>query len=180
MVDSHIAGVLFTANPVTGWRHQAVIDASPGLGEAVVSGAVNPDPFVVDTSSGEILERRLGDKRLMIRSLSGGGTEHVSLSPDAHQSCLTDAQIRDLAALGQRVESLYGAPQDTEWALALLVCQILRLHLAHTAQTDEQAAREAQGPVAGRDVDGRLVYLQAHLLGSEPLSGHFHVEVRGG
>ncbi len=51
MVDAAVAGVLFTANPVTGRRHEAVIDASPGLGEAVVSGAVNPDHFVVDTAS---------------------------------------------------------------------------------------------------------------------------------
>ena len=63
MVDAAVAGVLFTANPVTGRRGQAVIDASPGLGEAVVSGAVNPDHFVVDTATGAILERRLGDKR---------------------------------------------------------------------------------------------------------------------
>ena len=67
MVDAGTAGVLFTANPVTGRRRQAVIDASPGLGEAVVSGAVNPDHFVVDTASGEILERRLGDKRFDVR-----------------------------------------------------------------------------------------------------------------
>ena len=57
--------------------HEAVIDASPGLGEAVVSGAVNPDHFVVDTATGRIVERRLGDKRLAIRALPGGGTERV-------------------------------------------------------------------------------------------------------
>ena len=68
MVDAEIAGVLFTANPVTGRRRQAVIDASPGLGEAVVSGAVNPDHFVVDTGTGDIVERRLGDKRFEVRS----------------------------------------------------------------------------------------------------------------
>ncbi len=115
MVQSAVAGVLFTANPVTGKRREAVIDASPGLGEAVVSGAVNPDHFVVDTASGEILERRLGDKRLVIRSLPGGGTEQVEHARDG--ACLTDEQIRDLARLGARVEAHYGAPQDTEWAL---------------------------------------------------------------
>ena len=61
MVEATTAGVLFTANPVTGRRRQAVIDASPGLGEAVVSGAVNPDHFVVETATGEIVERRIGD-----------------------------------------------------------------------------------------------------------------------
>src|SRR5215469_17651909 len=93
MVDAEIAGVLFTANPVTGRRHQAVIDASPGLGEAVVSGTVNPDHFVVDPGSGEIVERRLGDKRFSVRSIEGGGTRQVESAPAAGQACLTDEQI---------------------------------------------------------------------------------------
>ena len=117
MVDAEAAGVMFTANPVTGRRQEAVIDASPGLGEAVVSGAVNPDHFVVDTASGTILERRLGDKRTAVRPLPGGGTECVDQPVRRSQPCLTDAQIRELAALGSRAEAHYGAPQDTEWAL---------------------------------------------------------------
>ncbi|MFF2314893.1 PEP/pyruvate-binding domain-containing protein [Arthrobacter sp. NPDC058097] len=116
MVNAEAAGVMFTANPVTGRRREAVIDASPGLGEAVVSGAVNPDHFVVDTGSGAILQRRLGDKRTAVRPLPGGGTEFVEQSADG-QACLTDARIRELAALGSKAEAHYGAPQDTEWAL---------------------------------------------------------------
>src|ERR687894_396950 len=77
MVEAEVAGVLFTANPLTGRRRQAVIDASPGLGEAVVSGAVNPDHFVVNTVTGEIVEHRLGDKRVAFRAAAGGGTESV-------------------------------------------------------------------------------------------------------
>lgn len=117
MVDSAVAGVLFTANPVTGRRRQAVIDASPGLGEAVVSGAVNPDHFVVDTADERIVERRLGDKRLAIRSLPGGGTEHIELAAGSESACVTDEQVIALARLGDRVETHYGAPQDTEWAI---------------------------------------------------------------
>ena len=117
MVDAAVAGVLFTANPVTGRRGQAVIDASPGLGEAVVSGAVNPDHFVVDTATGAILERRLGDKQILIRAQPGGGTEHVERPGAAGDACITDDQVRALAALGDRVEAHYGAPQDTEWAI---------------------------------------------------------------
>ncbi|WP_440104500.1 PEP/pyruvate-binding domain-containing protein [Streptosporangium sp. H16] len=127
MVQSEVAGVMFTANPVTGRRREAVIDASPGLGEAVVSGAVNPDHFVVDTATGRITERRLGDKRLAVRSLAGGGVEHVeapadpATSPESPEStenaCVTDAQLAALAELGDRVERHYGAPQDTEWAI---------------------------------------------------------------
>ena len=62
MVDAAVAGVLFTANPVTGRRHEAVIDASPGLGEAVVSGAVNPDHFVVDSATGKFLSAESGTR----------------------------------------------------------------------------------------------------------------------
>ncbi|MEU0567731.1 PEP/pyruvate-binding domain-containing protein, partial [Nonomuraea sp. NPDC005983] len=115
MVDARVAGVMFTANPVTGRRRESVIDANPGLGEAVVSGAVNPDRFVVDSATGDILDRHAGDKRLAIRSLPGGGTERVETAHDGF--CLTDAQVRALSALGARVEEHYGAPQDTEWAI---------------------------------------------------------------
>jgi rifampicin phosphotransferase len=115
MVQSQVAGVMFTANPVTGRRHEAVIDASPGLGESVVGGSVNPDHFVVDTATGGITERRLGDKLTTVRSLPGGGTEQFKIRLEG--ACVTDDQIRALAALGARVETLYGAPQDIEWAI---------------------------------------------------------------
>ncbi|WP_442544026.1 PEP/pyruvate-binding domain-containing protein [Arthrobacter sp. KN11-1C] len=126
MVDAESAGVLFTANPVTGRRREAVIDANPGLGEAVVSGSVNPDHFVVDSLTGRITERLVGDRKLVIRPVPGGGTERLSLSgtsdaaaqaQTAGDACLADSQIRALAVLGQRVEDHYGAPQDTEWAI---------------------------------------------------------------
>jgi rifampicin phosphotransferase len=117
MVEATAAGILFTANPLTGRRRQAVIDASPGLGEAVVSGAVNPDHFVVNTATGEIVERRLGDKRVAVRPAAGGGTRRVELAESIDDASLEDDQIRALAALGARVEAHYGTPQDTEWAI---------------------------------------------------------------
>lgn len=117
MVEAEVAGVLFTANPLTGRRRQAVIDASPGLGEAVVSGAVNPDHLVVDTQTGAILERRLGDKRVVIRSTMGGGTQRVEVADQQDRCCVTDEQVHALAQLGSRVEAHYGAPQDIEWAI---------------------------------------------------------------
>src|SRR6266571_6818267 len=102
MVEASVAGVLFTANPLTGRRRQAVIDASPGLGEAVVSGAVNPDHFVVETATGEIVEQRLGEKSLAVRATVGGGTQRVELSGGNTEACLSDEQLRALAALGAR------------------------------------------------------------------------------
>src|SRR2546423_7344617 len=117
MVEAEVAGVLFTANPLTGKRRPAVIDANPGLGEAVVSGATNPDHFVVQTTTGEIVERRLGDKQVMIQAAAGGGTQKIEVSASPLRACLSDEQIRALATLGARVEALYGAPQDIEWAI---------------------------------------------------------------
>ena len=116
MVDAAAAGVLFTANPLTGTRREVVIDAAPGLGDAVVSGRVNPDHFVVDADAGTIVERRLGDTRLQVRT-APGGTEPAE-GPDAGDgACLTDEQVIALVRLGKRVEALSGAPQDTEWAI---------------------------------------------------------------
>ncbi len=117
MVDATIAGVMFTANPVTGARHETVIDASPGLGEAVVSGAVNPDHFVVDSRSGTVVARRAGDKRVAVVSRPGGGTDRVVRDAGDAEPCLNDAQLGELTRLGARVQEHYGAPQDTEWAL---------------------------------------------------------------
>ncbi len=117
MVEAEVAGVMFTANPVTGKRRQAVIDANPGLGEAVVSGATNPDHFVVNTTTGEIVERRLSDKRVVIRGTADGGTVQTESVAGLGEACLSDAQIHELAQLGAQVEAHYGAPQDTEWAI---------------------------------------------------------------
>src|SRR3989440_5179171 len=117
MVEAEVAGVLFTANPLTGKRRQAVIDANPGLGEAVVSGATNPDHFVVQTTTGEIVERRLGDKQVIIQAADGGGTQQIEADASSARACLSDDQIRAVAALGARVEALYGTPQDIEWAI---------------------------------------------------------------
>jgi phosphohistidine swiveling domain-containing protein len=104
MVQAEVAGVLFTANPVTGTRRQSVIDAGRGLGDAVVSGAVNPDHFVLDTASGRVLERRPGNRPDVAQGSSVG------------RPCLTDMQLRGLAALGAAAEDVFGAPQDLEWA----------------------------------------------------------------
>jgi rifampicin phosphotransferase len=117
MVQAEVAGVLFTANPLTGKRRQAVIDANPGLGEAIVSGATNPDHFVVQTTTGEIVERRLGDKQVLIQAAAGGGIQKIQASASPTRACLSDDQIRALAALGARVEALFETPQDIEWAI---------------------------------------------------------------
>jgi phosphohistidine swiveling domain-containing protein len=115
MVDAAVAGVMFTADPVTGTRRRTVIDAAPGLGEAVVSGSVDPDRFVV-APDGRIAERRPGRGGVAVRPVAGGGTERVERAASG-ETCLTDEQVLRLAELGARVEEHYGAPQDTEWAV---------------------------------------------------------------
>jgi rifampicin phosphotransferase len=117
MIDAAVAGVMFTANPVTGNRNETVIDASPGLGEAVVSGAVNPDHFIVNAIDRRIVTRGLGDKRVMITSLPEGGTERRELADASSEASLDNEQLLRLVDLGQQVQRHYGAPQDTEWAL---------------------------------------------------------------
>ncbi len=117
MVPAEVSGVLFTANPLSGLRSETVIDATYGLGEALVSGQVEPDHYEVDTKRGQITKRELGSKALAIHPLDGGGTRRET-PQGADRQALPDDQILALAALGQRVAAEYGQPQDIEWALA--------------------------------------------------------------
>lgn len=116
MVDSEVSGVLFTANPLTGLCSETVIDATPGLGEALVSGQVEPDHYVVDTRNYQILSRALGEKKIATRAKAGCGVEVLEEEAQSRQA-LTDVQILALAALGQRIQQEYNFPQDIEWAL---------------------------------------------------------------
>ncbi len=117
MVRSESSGVLFTANPVTGRRDEMVIDASFGLGEAIVSGQVEPDHYVVEPQSWKITECKLGAKEIAILPLASGGTEKITRD-GSQQQALPDAQIVQLARTAQRVAEHFGAPQDIEWAWA--------------------------------------------------------------
>jgi pyruvate,water dikinase len=161
MVDATAAGVLFTANPLTNRRQQAVIDASPGLGEAVVSGAVNPDHFVVDPVTGRVLERRLGDKRIAVRPILGGGTRIEAVSNGGATACLADRQAAELAALGHRVEQHFGAPQDIEWAIdgggRLWLTQ--SRPITTLFPVPQRTAGKTGGSAKRREADGPRVYL---------------------
>jgi pyruvate,water dikinase len=117
MVPSEASGVLFTANPLTGKRSETVIDATLGLGEALVSGQVEPDHYVVSSASGEILSRSLGAKALSIQGQPGGGTITLHNSA-AKQQALPDEQISALTQLGQQAQAHFGSPQDLEWGWA--------------------------------------------------------------
>ncbi|MBI4789885.1 MAG: phosphoenolpyruvate synthase [Chloroflexi bacterium] len=117
MIASESSGVLFTANPLTGRRDEIVMDASFGLGEAIVAGQVEPDHYVVDPRQWKITECALGEKALAIVPRAGGGTEQVT-TDSAQRQALPDAQIIELAQIAQRVAAHFGSPQDIEWAWA--------------------------------------------------------------
>ena len=116
MVMPQAAGILFTADPVTGNRKVASVEASFGLGEALVSGRVNADVFTVQ--DGEVVAKAVGTKHLAIYALPAGGTQEVAIEPERQaQPALTDAQVLQLAQLGRRIEAHFGRPQDIEWCL---------------------------------------------------------------
>ena len=119
MVEPHVSGIMFTADPVTGNRAHIVINASYGLGEALVTGMVAPDRYEVDKRRRRVVTQEVVDKRLLLRALPGaGGVERVEVPPTLRTApALTDAQAIKLAALGARIEAHYGSPQDIEWAL---------------------------------------------------------------
>ena len=116
MVFPHAAGILFTADPVTGNRKVATVDAGFGLGEALVSGLVNPDVYKV--RDGEVVAKAIAAKQRAVQALAAGGTQEVAIdSQRQEQPALTDAQVLRLVQLGRRIEAHFGRPQDIEWCL---------------------------------------------------------------
>ena len=125
MVFPQAAGVLFTADPVTSNRKLTSVEASLGLGEALVSGRLNPD--VYNVRDGKIVERTIAAKQVAIHAVPGGGTREDAIDPrHQQQPALTDAQVVELARLGRRIEAHFGRPQDIEWCLVDGVFHVLQ------------------------------------------------------
>jgi pyruvate,water dikinase len=129
LLDPECAGVMFTRNPING-VDERVIEASWGLGEAVVAGLVIPDHFRLDRE-GKVLETVAGLKKVAIRKLPEGGTAEEKLSPEqAEALCVDEAGLEDLQQLASRCEEVYGPDRDIEWAIAagklyLLQCRAI-------------------------------------------------------
>jgi pyruvate,water dikinase len=116
MVMAQASGILFTADPATGNRQLASVEASFGLGEALVSGLVNADSYKV--RGDEVISKTIGSKQLAIRAEAGGGTSRQSVERERReQPALTDGQVVRLVQLGRRIEAHFGRPQDIEWCL---------------------------------------------------------------
>lgn len=117
MVFPQVAGILFTADPVTGNRKVVSIDASFGLGEAIVSGLLNADNYKV--CNGAIADKKISTKKLAIYALKEGGTNEQEIEPEIqNKQALTDEQVLQLENIGRKIEKHFGSPQDIEWCLA--------------------------------------------------------------
>ena len=116
MIFSQASGILFTADPITSNRKLLSIDASFGLGEALVSGLVSADCYKVQ--EGEIVDKRIATKKLAIHGREEGGTETGQIEPEQQKTqTLTEQQILQLARIGRQIEAYFGCPQDIEWCL---------------------------------------------------------------
>ncbi|MDD7363099.1 MAG: phosphoenolpyruvate synthase [Peptoniphilus sp.] len=123
MVNSEKSGVMFTANPINSSRDEMMINASYGLGEAVVSGTVTPDEYVIRKKDKTVLERVIADKKKMVvQNDSGIGTHEADVEDilgagAVKEECLTKEELTTLIEAGLKIESLYGSVQDIEWGM---------------------------------------------------------------
>ncbi len=145
MVPAEIAGVLFTVNPLTGDAGEVVINASYGLGSAVVDGCVSPDTLRIDKASGTPRDRVVGDKAIRRVLAESGGVVEEEVAPEERERlCLQDAQVEALTALALRIEDHFGAPRDVEWAIAggsVYVLQARPVSVALLPATRRRASR---------------------------------------
>lgn len=119
MVNSRVAGVMFTLNPINGDRSKICISGSWGLGELVVSGEVTPDELTIDKFTGEMVKEKIGEKHVeLVVDDKSGGLVTLEVYPDRQTiPCLSKNELAELVRLGRAIESHYGSPVDVEWAI---------------------------------------------------------------
>jgi len=166
MFASQVSGILFTANPVTSNPEEMFLNSSWGLGEAVVSGRVDPDQFIVDRRSLRAKEQEIHEKLVMtVATPDGLGSSDVEVPAELRSApSLTDEQIAELAAIGLRIEAHYGFPQDIEWGLADGRFAVLQAREITAADLDFGMDLEAwQSPEARASLtDERWVWSRAY------------------
>lgn len=146
MCPAEISGVLFTCNPVDPASDQMIIEASYGLGEAIVLGKVTPDRFILDKRTGELIERHIARKEKRVAVLSADGRASVGAADDAS---LSEEQVEELGRLGRRVEEYYRHPCDIEWALSggqfvLLQSRAIKVSAAAVDPAEKQRLQQAE------------------------------------
>ena len=167
LLDPEIAGVMFTENPVTG-ADERVIEASWGLGEAVVAGLVIPDHYRIDRS-GQVLERKPGRKTIAVRTVATGGTVEEEVPAErAEQLCLDDGQLEQLSQLAARCEQVYGPGRDIEWAIRRTNALPVAVPGRHDRATGEAAAGDRPGRRSRRDAPTGAALRRARPKGGRP------------
>lgn len=116
MVESDEAGIAFSVHPVTQDRNQLIIEAGFGLGEAVVSGQITPDSYVVEKDAWNLLEKMVSEQSRKIVKKPRGGNEWIALGAEGSEQVLPDEEVIKLAKLVVKIEQHYGFPVDVEWA----------------------------------------------------------------
>jgi pyruvate,water dikinase len=117
LVPAESAGILFTANPLTGERGEMMINAAWGLGEAIVAGRVTPDTFILNKQTGAISAQDIADKAMMSVRSSEGTREEPVPAQERRRPALEPPQVAELARFGAQIEQMYGRPMDVEWAI---------------------------------------------------------------
>jgi pyruvate,water dikinase len=118
MVDSEVSGVAFSVHPVTRDKNQMIIEAGYGLGEAIVSGAITPDAYVVHKKEGTILDINIAEQKKKIVMKAKGGSDFKPVAKaEQNKQKLTGKQIMELAEIVKKIEAHYKCPQDVEWAI---------------------------------------------------------------
>ncbi|XP_041376866.1 putative phosphoenolpyruvate synthase [Gigantopelta aegis] len=154
MIPSDVSGVLFTHEPMTGNPCQMVINASYGLCESIVSGKTNPDIFLIHRTWDdqlEIVEKKLGDKQMVIKMADSGGVEELTTdSSKAAESCLTDKEILRLSRIGVKLEKYFGSGRDIEWAITNNIVYLLQCRpiTAQEHESDEDLIHEFDSAMA--------------------------------
>ncbi|WP_433756598.1 phosphoenolpyruvate synthase [Nocardia sp. CA-135398] len=137
LIDARTSGVMFTANPISGAKDELVVSAVYGLGEGLVSGAVDADSVVVDKSSGAVLEMTVGDKDRSYAPAGEQGCAVLEVEQQRRESAvLADAELAELVEWGRKLEADFGAPQDIEWAIDADGLWFLQSRPITTAVTD--------------------------------------------
>jgi pyruvate, water dikinase len=152
MVDARTAGVMFTRSPLTGDRSVVTVEASWGLGSAVVGGEVTPDRWVLGKITGDISVREIAEKLIQHMPVAGGGTQSVSVADDQRRApCMSDEELQALRTIARKVERHYGQPQDIEWAVERRTNEILLLQsrpeTVWSAKEAAPVARPAADPL---------------------------------
>ena len=180
LVPADAAGVMFTVNPVSGARDEILVSGSYGLGEAVGSGAVTPDTYIL-SQDGKVKQRTLGTKE--IRVVSDAGGTHTEDVPEAEQRryCLSDSDLAALADLARRVQAHYGSPMDTEWVLSngeLYVVQARPITTLNRMQADPLVPAD-EAPI-NKEVFGDAEVFEYWPEPTTPLDISFFIKCRSG